>query len=43
MNCRPENHLDFISARMRDWADVARNTNDQWVRASGQKKSCQLG
>lgn len=42
MNCRPENYLDFIEARLRDWADVARNTNEEWVRARAQKNLANL-
>ena len=42
MNCRPENVLDFIEVRMRDWADIARNANDQRVRDQARKNLTNL-
>ena len=42
MNCKPQNRLDFIEAKMRDWADIARNTNDKCVRERAQRNLTNL-
>jgi len=42
MNCRPENVLDFIEAKMRDWADVASGANEESVRARARRNLANL-
>ena len=42
MNCKSQNRLDFVEVRLRNWADIARNTNDQRVRARARKNLTNL-
>ena len=42
MNCRPENHLDFIELKMRGWAEVVSGANEESVRTRARKNLAYL-
>ena len=42
MNCKPQNRLDFIEARLRDWADIASGANEESVRTRARKNLANL-